>query len=174
MVSTALRWDRASKRFEQEQAVNTRHNGKHGKLYTRSQQTGCMAASTDRQGCFSGLGICPVPQDGGDGMTLCNCAQLAVKMAGPGSGYLRWYPPSMLRQMKQEQEMLTGVYNRSQYEKDLHSLSHSNYRCITCLYLDTLGSMHYHTAIGVQTADHPSGLAAAIHNAELAMRKAKE
>lgn len=22
------------------------------------------------------LGICPVPQDGGDGMTLCNCAQL--------------------------------------------------------------------------------------------------
>ena len=35
-----------------------------------------MAASTDRQGCFSGLGSCPVPQDGGDGMTLCNCAQL--------------------------------------------------------------------------------------------------
>lgn len=71
-------------------------------------------------------------------------------------------------------DTLTGVYNRSQYEKDLHSLSHSNYRCITCLYLDTLGSTHYHTAIGVQTADHPSGLAATIHDAELAMRKAKE
>ena len=94
---TALRWDRASKRFEQEQAVNTRHNGKYGKLYIRSQ-----------------------------------------------------------------------------YEKDLHSLSHSNYRYITCLYLDTLGSMHYHTAIDVQTADHPSGLTAAIHDAELAMRMEKQ
>ena len=104
MVLTALRWNRASKRFEQEQAD-----------------------------------------------------QLAQEL-----------------NFTYSHDTLTGVYNRSQYEKDLHSLSHSNYRCITCLYLDTLGSMHYHTAIGVQTADHPSGLAATIHDAELAMRKAKE
>ena len=69
----------------------------------------CVAAQNRALSFFIALGICPVPQEGGDGMTLCNCAQLAVKMAGPGSGYLRWYQPSMLRQMKQEQEMLTEL-----------------------------------------------------------------
>lgn len=153
--------------------MNTRHNGKHGKLYTRSQQTGCMAASTDRQGCFSGLGICPVPPE-------------PFHRRIPDCSAENPWAAVVVREDEQADQLaqelnfiyshdtLTGVYNRSQYEKDLHSLSHSNYRCITCLYLDTLGSMHYHTAIGVQTADYPSGLAAAIHDAELAMRKAKE
>ena len=69
----------------------------------------CVTAQQAELSFFIALGICPVRENSGDGMTLCNCAQLAVKMAGPGSGYLRWYQPTMLRQMKQEHTMLTEL-----------------------------------------------------------------
>ena len=69
----------------------------------------CVTAQQAELSFFVALGICPVRENSGDGMTLCNCAQLAVKMAGPGSSYLRWYQPTMLRQMKQEHTLLTEL-----------------------------------------------------------------
>ena len=69
----------------------------------------CVIAQKTELSFFVALGICPVRENSGDCQTLCNCAQLAVKLAGPGSGYLCWYKPAILRQMKEKQTMLTEL-----------------------------------------------------------------
>ena len=70
----------------------------------------CVAPGKQDVTFFVVLGVCPVAENPqADAATLCNYAQIASMASGSSSGNIRRFEPSMLNQLKEQQQLLTEL-----------------------------------------------------------------